>query len=403
MRVAMILNSFPEISEKFLLNQIIALLEAGVDLDIYPAHRCADGSAHDLYEKYHVEDHVRYVEIPRSMRKRFAGALPRLFLLFLKNPGAAIRAVNAKKYRTVASNTKLIWYGLAFNGKKYDVVHCHFGMNGLIGAYIKHCGFARSLVTTFHGSDINTYPSRHGIDVYRELYASADLITVNTSFTGSKVEKNGCPPALIRVLPVGLILSDYDTVDRKNVVRNTILTVGRLVEKKGHEYLARALPSIIEKYPDTVWYIAGDGHLRKRLESLIDELAIASHVVFLGQCTNSTVKEYYAKAAVFVLPSVTAPDGDMEGQGLVLQEAQYCGMPVVSTLHNGIPDGVLDGKSGYLIPEKDAAALADRICHLFGNPGEAASMGVAGREFVAGKYDTKLLAEVMKDWYRELQ
>ena len=237
---------------------------------------------------------------------------------------------------------------------------------------------------------------------YKALYEVADIITVNTTFTGKKVEINGCTPDIIRVLPVGLLPSDYDTVTRNYVQKNSILTVGRLVEKKGHEFLARSLPKIIAKFPNTHWFIVGDGHLRNQLENLVLQLNIPKNVTFFGQCENTVVKSFYAKAEIFVLPSVTAPDGDMEGQALVLQEAQYCKIPVISTLHNGIPDGVLDGESGYLVPEKDSEALTEKILHLFSSPELINSMGTTGYEFVKDRYDTIALAHTLKDWYEEL-
>ena len=110
----------------------------------------------------------------------------------------------------------------------------------------------------------------------------------------------------------------------------------------------------------------------------------------------------YSGATVFCLPSVTAASGDMEGQGLVLQEAQACGIPVVSTLHNGIPDGVLDGISGFLVPEKDPRSLADRIASILSDPALGARMGSAGREFALSKYDIAGLTARLLGFYHEI-
>lgn len=402
MRVAIIVNSFPEISEKFLLNAAIGLMNAGVDVTVFAAHRSQDALAHPEYTASGLDARTVYLDIPRSMKQRLLQAPGKFFSLFAQNAGAALRALDIGRYRVFAKNLKLLWFGSAFTGRYFDVVHCHFGMNGLAGAYLKACRFCGSFLTTFHGSDINTYPSRHGADVYREVYRTANLVTVNTAFTGGKVAANGCSSALIRIHPVGLIPADYAAVDRTNVRPHSILTVGRLVEKKGHEFLLRAMPSILEQFPDTVWHIAGDGHLREPLERLSRELGIEGSVRFEGLCDADKVRSLYSQSAVFVLPSVTAPDGDMEGQGLVLQEAQCCGIPVVSTLHNGIPDGVLDGVSGFLVPEKDSPALAKKILYLFTHEADARKMGAEGRKFVCSRYDTAILAAEMKTWYQEL-
>lgn len=402
MRAAIIVNSFPEISEKFLLNAAIGLVNAGVDVTVVAAHRSLDPLVHPEYFSSGLDRRTLYLDIPRSMRKRALSAPVKFFSLLFRNPLAAFRALDVSRYRVFAKNLKLLWFGSALAGKKFDIVHCHFGMNGLAGSYLKKCGFCKSFIVTFHGSDINTYPSRHGLKVYHEVYKTVDLVTVNTAFTGSKVASNGCPASLIRVHPVGLIPADYASVNRERITHRSILTVGRLVEKKGHEFLLRSMPAILKRFPDAVWHIAGDGHLRENLELLARELGVSGSVRFEGLCDAERVRELYGLAAVFVLPSVTASDGDMEGQGLVLQEAQYCGIPVVSTLHNGIPDGVRDGITGFLVPEKNPELLAEKIIYLFSNEEFAARMGVEGRSFVASRYDVSILSAEMKGWYEEL-
>ncbi len=402
MNVAMILNAFPEISEKFLLNHIIGLLEAGVELDIYPAHRPLSDKRHDIYDQYRVGDHVRYVDVPRSLPARFV-RLPILFLrLFIRSPKAAIEALRFRKYRSVALNGKLLYFGLAFSRKRYDIVHCHFGVNGLIGAYLKECGFCKKLVTSFHGSDINTYPKKHGADVYRTLYATADKITANTSFIKGKIVANGCESDLIGITPETLIAADYTDVERIDVERHSVLTVGRLEEKKGHAYALEAIALVRKEIPDVQYYVAGAGSLEPSLREKARGLGLDDCVHFLGLCTNTEVKKLYARCAVFTLPSVTASNGDMEGQGLVLQEAQICGMPVVTTIHNGIPDGVLADESGFLVPERDVQALADRITLLLKDEARRVAMGERGKAFVAAKYDIAPVTENLMTMYREI-
>ena len=402
MRIALILNSFPEISEKFLLNHIIGLIRAGCDIEIYAAHRPTTEKRHDLFLQYNVERYTHYVDIPRSLRKRFFQA-PFLFLkLFFRNPKSACESIRFGKYRTVAKNMKLLYFGNAFLGEKYDIVHCHFGANGLIGTFLKECGFCMRVVTAFHGSDINSYPRRYGIDVYQTLYAHADLITANTNFTKGKIVANGCPEELIRIIPESLIASEYENCDHKNEKPYSVLTVGRLEEKKGHRYALEAIARIKKEIPEVQYYLAGDGSLLQGLKNRTLELGLEDCVHFLGVCTNTQVKELYATCSVFTLPSITASNGDMEGQGLVIQEAQICGLPVVSTWHNGIPDGLLDGESGFLVPEKDSAALAEKIMLLLKNPALRQKMGEVGKQFVRGKYDIGIITSDLIRFYHDI-
>lgn len=403
MKIAIILNSFPEISEKFLLNHIVGALEAGQDITVFAAHRPMNPVRHELFDRHKVHECVRYVDIPRNLWRRVIAFPPLFFRLLFRNPRAACEALNIPKYKTVARNVKLLYFGLTFaTDTGYDLVHCHFGPNGLVGAYLKTCGFVRALVTTFHGSDINTYPARFGSDVYSHLYRTADSITANTEFTKSKIMANGCDPEVITVIPVGLVLADFDNIDRSRVRPHSVLTVGRLEEKKGHHYALEAIASLIPSIPDIHYFIAGDGSLRPSLERRAAELGIKAHVTFLGVVTGDQVRSLYEMSEIFTLPSVTASNGDMEGQGLVLQEAQMCMLPVVTTRHNGIPDGLIDGKTGFLVPEKDPEALADRMSYLLGNSEIGRAMGAEGRSFVSTKYDVRALTSAFAALYARI-
>jgi colanic acid/amylovoran biosynthesis glycosyltransferase len=281
-------------------------------------------------------------------------------------------------------------------------VHCHFGVNGLIGSYLKDCGFCATLVTTFHGSDINSYPKKHGFYVYKTLYQTADLITANTAFTKSKIVANGCCESLIRVLPVGLIIAEYENINRELEKEHTVLTVGRLEEKKGHVYALEAVAQAKRTVPDIEYFVVGDGSLAAFLREQAKRIGLADSVHFLGLQTSEQIKRLYGKCAVFLLPSITARNGDMEGQGLVLQEAQLCGMPVIATRHNGIPDGVLEGISGFLVPEKNSAALAEKLVMLLENRELRQRMGESGKRFVVEKYDIAKITKQIEEMYREI-
>ncbi len=402
MRVAMILNSFPEISEKFLLNHIVGVIRSETELTVFAQHKALTDKRHDIYAQNNVESSVDFLDIPRSLKKRALLAPVMFAKLFAKSPKAAVEALRFRKYRTVSLNLKLLWFGNRFAGKKFDIAHCHFGVNGLIGVYLKECGFCDSVITSFHGSDINSYPKRHGLDVYKTLYAKGDLVTANTNFTKAKIVANGCPESALRILPEPLIAAEYDGIDGSKAERDVVLTVGRLEEKKGHRYALQAIALVAKKRPSIKYVIVGEGSLRPELESLAAELGIAGRCVFKGALTGAEVRAQYGAASVFTLPSVTASNGDMEGQGLVIQEAQMCGLPVVTTRHNGIPDGLIDGETGFLVEERDVDALADRLLYLLENDEARKCMGKAGVAFVAGKYDIGPQTETLSGYYREI-
>jgi colanic acid/amylovoran biosynthesis glycosyltransferase len=401
MRLAMLLGSFPELSEKFLLNQLSGLIDAGVEPTVYAAMESGAAKGHALAERYGLGKRSIYARVPRSTRKRVIEA-PALFVSCLaSDPASTFRALRIGTYATAAKNLKTLYFLRAFGDERFDILHCHFGPNGLIGAFLKDCGRADRLVVTFHGSDINGYPRRYGEGVYRALYDRADALTCGSRFIRDKLVANGCPAQKIRVLPVGLRMEDYPETDSPRE-EGMILSVGRLVEVKGFRYAVEAFAAIRRRFPKAHYVIAGGGPDRAMLEGLARELGVAEGLSLLGDLSDTEVAALYRRASVFVLPSVRASNGAEEGQGLVLQEAQASGLPVVSTLVGGIPEGVVEGETGFLVPEKDPAALAERIGELLGNASLRERMGRKGRAFVSETYDIKRLSSRLIGLYNEI-
>jgi len=199
---------------------------------------------------------------------------------------------------------------------------------------------------------------------------------------------------------VGLFTKDYETIETIEKIPDSVLTVGRLEEKKGYRYALEAIALVRKSVPAIQYYIIGEGTLRDELVRYAGELGIADCCHFLGTLPSSEVTRYYHKCAVFMLASVTAHNGDMEGQGLVLQEAQAAGLPVVSTLHNGIPEGVLQYNGGdILVPEKDNAALAEKLVLLLRDKFLREQMGKDGKEFVRNKYDMSIIVKQLNTLY----
>ena len=166
-----------------------------------------------------------------------------------------------------------------------------------------------------------------------------------------------------------------------------ILTVGRLVEKKGIDLGLQAVAALRSRGVELCYDVVGDGPLREPLEEVIRKLRLSDVVRLHGAREGSYVRERLAEAHLFLLPSVTAADGDQEGTPVSLMEGQACGLPVLSTLHSGIPEVVADGQSGLLVPEGDSEALADGLSTLVARADDWPEMGRRGREHVAHEYD----------------
>ena len=161
-----------------------------------------------------------------------------------------------------------------------------------------------------------------------------------------------------------------------------VLTVARLVEKKGVEDALAAIALVRKTHPDVHYDVVGDGPLRARIEAHIDALDLRETVTLHGAQSSAYVRHMMDDAHVFLLPSVTARSGDEEGLPVVLLEAQAAGLPIVSTLHAGIPEEVVHGETGFLVPEHTPEQLAHWLVYLANNPQAAAQMGQTAHDHV---------------------
>jgi len=239
--------------------------------------------------------------------------------------------------------------------------------------------------------------------MYAKLFETVDAVTVNSEFTRAQVLKLGCPSNKLHKLSVGLDLDEFAFRERSPEPGKPIrvLTVARLVRKKGHEFSIRAFAKARQEHPQLHYDIVGDGPLRKELEKLVDDLGLRSTVTFHGACDISEVHRRMAESHIFMLASVSV-DGDQEGQGLALQEAQAAGLPVLATNHGAFPEGMVQDQSGFLAPECDVAALAERLGFLVAHPEAWPAMGREGRAFVAGHFDIRRLNQQLVQLYMAL-
>lgn len=238
--------------------------------------------------------------------------------------------------------------------------------------------------------------------MYQQLFRTADLVTVNSEFTRSRVAQLGCPNDKLRMLPMGLDLATFPFRERARRGNEPVrlLTVARLVEIKGHEFALRAVAKVRKQGLALRYDIVGEGPLRRKLKRLIAELGLKDVVTLHGACEGSFVRGLLQSAHLALLASVSV-EGDQEGQGLFLQEAQASGLPVIATQHGALPEGLLPGESGFLVPEADVDALAERLHFLASHPDLWPAIGRKGRVFVQGRYDIRDLNHQLTGLYVE--
>ncbi|NQU99590.1 MAG: glycosyltransferase family 4 protein [Parcubacteria group bacterium] len=176
--------------------------------------------------------------------------------------------------------------------------------------------------------------------------------------------------------------------------KKIILTCGRLVKRKNHQLIVKALPEILKKVPNVIYLIAGTGPEEKNLRKQVNELGLEKSVRFLGEVENKDLPLFYSLADVFCMPSIYNKEaGDIEGFGLVFLEAQACGTPTIGSNTGGIPDAISNNIDGYLVNLESSQELASRITKLLLNNDLAQQFGRAGREKVIREHDWSKLVE----------
>ncbi len=406
LHIVTIAGVFPALPETFILNPITRLIDLGHDVRVISLSPSKGGKVQEDVLSYNLFSKIQYpVRLSKSKWLQRLKTSVLWGILFLKRPISALKVLKANLRCQPAFSHKRLLFSIQLFRRPFDLVHCHFGPNAFDVVELKKAGLDIPLVTSFHGYDINRYPLSAGKDCYKDLFSVGELFTANTEYTRQRIIEHDCDPSRIHIVHESLRCDKFrfdikNPPSPGNLIK--ILTVGRLVEKKGYEYSLQAIAKVLSKGHPVEYWAVGDGPLREELEELIRELNIASHIKLLGALTESEVLKLYQKADLFMLPSVTASDGDKEGQGLVLQEAQMAGLPVISTLHNGIPDGVLDNRSGFLVPERDINALAEKIEYLIQHPEIWKSFGETGQAFVQKTFDVSCVIDSLLKVYQKL-
>ena len=406
MRIAFVVSTFPSISEKFILDQMIGLINRGHEVDIYASAAGQEGLVHDGVARYQLDRRVKYLPDRRGgLTRRLVGAVTELVEVAASDLGQAVNAVNVFRDGWERLPSRVCWSHWFGPKHEYDVVHCHFAPNGVLAVWWRKLGLVSGkIVTTFHGIDVNCRRECYRLRDYDLLFREGDAFTANSEFTRRNAEALGCPVQKIVRLPVGLDVRriEWRERGRRDVDELKLLTVARLVECKGVEYAIRAIANLKKAACPVRYDIVGDGVLRPALEQLAEGLGLVGVVQFHGWKTGEELERLYDVADVFVLPSVTASSGQEEAQGLVLQEAQAYGLPVVTTDVGGVAEGVAPGESAFLVAERDSEALAERIAYLSVHPEIWSAMGRAGRAHVEAGYDLNRLNDALEDLYKGL-
>lgn len=285
-----------------------------------------------------------------------------------------------------------------------DIIHAHFGGAGvMISPVSQECGIP--LVTTFYGRDISAALSEPAWrSRYTKLWTSIGAVTVLSENMKARAESLGCPANKVHVVHLARAIDIALTPDKKRKPVQRLLSVGRLVEKKGFEDAVNAVSQASRNRADLELDIVGEGELRPQLEAAIKLAEVEHRVRLHGAVPETKVIEMMRTADAFILCSKTASNGDEEGTPTVLIEAQALNLPCISTLHSGIPEVIARENHRFLAPQGDVQAIADRIELLTRqSPAELDDIVANGRKHVAQNFDLQREAQKLATLYESLQ
>jgi colanic acid/amylovoran biosynthesis glycosyltransferase len=410
MKIAFIVKQFPALSETFILNQITGLLDRGHEVDIYAYSPRNDPGVHADVEKYDLLKRTCYMtgytSMPKNKIYRLIKGTGRIAIDLPKKPMAVLNSLNLLKFGKAAASLQILYQITPFLDKgPYDIVQCHFGPSGLLGIILKAAGAVHGqIVTTFHGSDISSYIHKNGEHIYDSLFEAGNLFLCVSEKIKDTLMKLGCDERKIVVHRCGVSISKSGDCIRKSNTDDKIrlLTIARLVEKKGVKYGIQSVAKVLKKYPNIEYKIAGDGHLKNTLQKLIEDLKVSDNVKLLGWQLQEQVLGLLREVDILLAPSVTSQNSDCEGIPVVIMEALAGGLPVLSTLHSGIPEVVQNGESGLLVPERDVDALAEKLEYLIEHSELWPEMGRKGRNYVEEHYDIDKQNDRLVEIYQRL-
>lgn len=294
--------------------------------------------------------------------------------------------------------------------EKIDFIHAHWIIpQGLTAACIKKL-YRIPFISTAHAGDVFTLKKKPMRDMARAAIANSSYVTANSNYTRNSILKILNFKKDIEIIPMGVDLSqfsprkkDQNLREKLGVGNKLILFVGRLAEKKGVEYLIRAMPTVLEKLPKSKLVVIGDGPRKEKLANLVAELNLENDVAFLGKIKNEELPKYYATADVFVGPSIVTKSGDTEGLGIVFLEAIASGTCIIGSNVGGIPDIVKHNTTGILVEEKNVKELESAIVAVLKDNDLQKKLKRNSMEYIKKTYSWDIVAEKFAKLYRRIK
>lgn len=272
----------------------------------------------------------------------------------------------------------------------------------IISSRLRRAG-VRRIVALTHGHEVwwsKVFPFTLAM---RRIGSTTDALTYLGEFTRAAISAALTPQAadaMVKIAP-GIDTDHFAPVDA-TIIRESlgltgkrvIVSVGRLVHRKGQDYLIEAMSAIVQEIPQAHLVLVGEGPYLEHLMKLVQKYSLVDYVTFIGRIHYAELPKYICLGDVFAMPSRSRFRGlEVEGLGIVYLEASACGLPVIAGASGGAPDAVIEGVTGVVVDGEDSAAIAVAAINMLNDPERAAKMGIAGRDWIVEKWRWQIWAE----------
>lgn len=275
------------------------------------------------------------------------------------------------------------------------IIATNIGYGGVI-AYFLSRFLPLSYLVTAQGFEFLKFSNNRFVKkLYLAIYKKAKGIIACSKYVKEMLVTYGVEESKIEVVYPAVDTSVFrpqpvprEFIEKHGLAgRKIILTVARLISRKGHAYVLRALARIVPQYPEIMYVVVGKGPERDGLARIVTENKLEAHVRFIGETSDEDLLNFYNACDVFVMPSRSVEeDGHVEGFGIVFLEANACGKPVIGGRSGGVPEAIIDGKTGFLVDPTDEADIAQKISSIIVDRALAQRLGENGLGRVHAEY-----------------
>lgn len=378
MKIAYVINVFPKLSESFILNEIVELLKNGHDIQIYSFVKPTEEVAHEEVEKYQISEKTCYFSFKHLLKSNPINLL-KYFLYGVIQDLSQLSKYNLKR------NLKMAYFATVMEENGVEFIHAHFASMGNI---TRKLGKMLRLQYTFTAHALEIFINPNIKMLKQNIDGAAYAFTPSKYNKQYLIDLTGCDENKIEIIHATIDPAKFSRTKKSD--KKQIIMAARIVEKKGMEYMIKAMKDITRRYPDAILKIIGDGPLLNELIQLVRINNLENSVKFLGSISDEEYFNELENSIIAVLPCIISENGDRDVCPLTLQEAMSMEVPVISTNVHSVPELIDDDITGILVPPKNEKVLADAVIELLGDEGLRHRMGENGRKKIMEEFNVEV-------------